>query len=155
MQLTRPGEIVARMTPQEKRLVQESFALVEPIAETAAALFYRRLFELDPDLRPLFKRDLPHQGRMLMQVLTIAVRGLDDLDRLVPVVETLGRRHVAYGVEPEHYDTVGQALLWTLETGLGNAFTSDVRDAWITVYSLLATVMQRGAANDEVLATAA
>ena len=144
------------MTPQDVRLVQESFAAVEPIADTAAALFYARLFELDPSLRPLFRRDMKTQGNRLMHILGVAITGLDDLSALVPVVEQLGKRHAAYGVRPEHYTTVAEALLWTLQTGLGPAFTPSVRDAWVNVYGLLAGTMQRGAAySDDAYASAA
>ena len=135
------------MTPRQKMLVQTTFALVAPIAETAAALFYNRLFELDPALRPLFKGDMAEQGRKLMQTLAVAVAGLDDLGALVPAVRALGKRHVAYGVRDEHYETVATALLWTLETGLGDAFTPEARDAWATVYWILADTMKDGAAE--------
>ena len=133
------------MTPQQIDLVQQSFGRVQPIADAAAELFYNRLFTLDPSLRALFKGDMKQQGRMLMSVLGIAVNGLRNLDTLAPVVRKLGARHVGYGVKNEHYQTVGAALLWTLEQGLGDAFTPDVRDAWATAYELLATVMQMGA----------
>jgi hemoglobin-like flavoprotein len=133
------------MTSTQKVLVQESFAAVMPIADDAAALFYRRLFELDPSLQRMFKGDMTEQRRKLMQMLTAAVKGLDRLDQLVPVVEDLGRRHVGYGVADAHYDTVGAALLWTLEKGLGNAFTPEVKDAWIAVYGLLAGTMKNAA----------
>ena len=131
------------MTPREKTLVQESFARVAPISDLAAELFYQRLFELDPSLRRLFSPDLKIQERRLMQTLSFAVHGLDRLDELVPAVEALGRRHVGYGVRAEYYATVGAALLWTLEQGLGAAFTPDVRAAWVMVYDLLATTMQQ------------
>jgi len=127
---------------EQKRLVQTSFEKVAPIADTAAALFYGRLFELDPSLRSLFTTDLQAQGRKLMHMLTLAVRGLDRLDELVPAVQALGLRHAGYGVKPEHYDTVAAALLWTLEKGLGEAFTPDVKEAWVAVYTLLANTMQ-------------
>ena len=133
------------VTNTQKVLVQESFAAVMPIADDAAALFYRRLFELDPSLERMFKGDMTEQRRKLMQMLTAAVKGLDRLDQLVPVVEELGRRHVGYGVADAHYDTVGAALLWTLEKGLGNAFTPEVKDAWIAVYGLLAGTMKNAA----------
>src|SRR5215216_3413568 len=110
------------LTQTQIDLVQGSFGLVEPIADTAAGLFYGRLFELDPTLRPLFKRDITEQGRMLMQMIAIAVRSLDHVDTVVPAVKALGQRHVGYGVQPAHYDTVGAALLWTLEQGLGDVF---------------------------------
>jgi hemoglobin-like flavoprotein len=126
-------------------LVQDSFAAVLPIADDAAALFYRRLFELDPSLERMFRGDMTEQRRKLMQMLTAAVKGLNRLDQLVPVVEDLGRRHAGYGVADSHYDTVGAALLWTLEKGLGSAFTPEVKDAWITVYSLLASTMKNAA----------
>jgi hemoglobin-like flavoprotein len=116
-----------------------------PIADDASALFYRRLFELDPALERMFKGDMTEQRRKLVQMLTAAVKGLDRLDQLVPVVEDLGRRHVGYGVTDSHYGTVGAALLWTLEKGLGNAFTPEVKDAWIEVYGLLAGTMKNAA----------
>ncbi len=137
------------MTPQQIDLVQQSFARVQPIADAAAGLFYGRLFELDPSLRPLFKGDMTQQGRMLMSVLGIAVNGLRNLDTLAPVVRKLGARHVGYGVKTDHYQTVGAALLWTLEQGLGTFFTPQVRDAWATAYELLATVMQMGADEEQ------
>ena len=107
------------LTVHQKTLVQDSFAIVAPIADDAAALFYRRLFELDPSLQRMFRGDMAEQRRKLMQMLTAAVKGLDRLDQLVPVVKDLGRRHATYGVEDRHYETVGAALLWTLEKGLG------------------------------------
>jgi hemoglobin-like flavoprotein len=139
------------MTPEQKSLVQQSWNQVAPIAATAAALFYDRLFKLDPSLRPLFKAaDMREQGRKLMQVLAVAVKGLDDLDQLVPAVQALGRRHGTYGVRQEHYDTVGQALLWTLEKGLRDRFTAAVRDAWTQAYHMLATAMKAAQAEAEL-----
>jgi hemoglobin-like flavoprotein len=135
------------LTLTQIELVQNSFAVIAPIADDAAALFYRRLFEIDPSLKPMFKDDLAEQRRKLMQMLTAAVKGLPRLDRLVPVVEDLGRRHSTYGVLDEHYDTVGAALLWTLEKGLGSAFTPEVKDAWATVYGILASTMRNAAAK--------
>jgi hemoglobin-like flavoprotein len=133
------------MTPEQKRLVQESFAKVLPIKQLAATMFYEQLFTLDPSLRPMFRGDMMRQRAMLMAVLTTAVNGLDKLHEIVPMVEALGRRHVAYGVRDPHYATVGAALLWTLEQGLGEAFTPEVRDAWAACYGLLAGVMQAAA----------
>lgn len=121
--------------------VQDTFAMVEPIADKAAELFYGRLFELDPALKPLFKGDMTEQGAKLMKMIGIAVRGLTDLDSIVPAVKNLGARHVGYGVKEAHYATVGSALLWTLEQGLGDAFTDEVKGAWTDVYTLLADVM--------------
>ena len=133
------------LTAAQKTLVQDSFATITPIADDAAVLFYRRLFELDPSLERMFRGDMREQRRKLMQMLSAAVKGLDRLEQLVPVVEDLGRRHAKYGVADAHYDTVGAALLWTLEMGLGAAFTADVKDAWATVYGLLAETMKAAA----------
>jgi hemoglobin-like flavoprotein len=135
------------MTANEIKLVQESFAQVAPIAEVAAALFYNRLFEIDPTLRPMFHGNLEEQGRKLMQMLVIAVNGLDRLETTLPAVRLLGLRHAGYGVKDEHYDTVAAALLWTLEQGLGDAFTPDVKLAWVSVYTLLAKEMKAGTAQ--------
>ena len=133
------------MTTNQKSLVKETFAKVAPIADTAAALFYGRLFEMDPSLRPLFRTDLREQGKKLMQMLGVCVGKLDELDDLVPAVKELGRKHADYGVEEEDYATVGGALLWTLEQGLGAAFTPEVEAAWRAVYELLAAAMIEGA----------
>ena len=133
-------------TDRQRALVRESWAAVAPIAPTAAALFYARLFELDPTLRRMFGHaDMAEQGKKLMQTLAVAVASLDRLDALVPAVEALGRRHVGYGVRDAHYATVGEALLWTLGQGLGAAFTDETRDAWAATYATLAGVMQRAA----------
>ena len=138
------------MTPHQKQLVQTTFAKVAPIADEAAALFYGRLFELDPSLRPLFKTDLKEQGRKLMRMIGMAVNGLDRLDELVPAVSQLGVRHAGYGVTDEQYDTVATALLWTLEQGLGPDFTPEVKEAWATLYGVLATTMKHAAASAAV-----
>jgi hemoglobin-like flavoprotein len=130
------------MTPTQKRLVQDTFVSIAPIADDAAALFYRRLFEIDPSLERMFKGDMAEQRKRLMQMIAVAVKGLDRLDQLVPAVQDLGRRHAGYGVEDRHYETVGAALLWTLEKGLGAAFTPEVREAWATVYGILSTTMK-------------
>jgi hemoglobin-like flavoprotein len=130
------------MTPKQKALVQESWKAVMPISAQAADLFYGRLFDLDPALKPLFKSDIKEQGKKLMQMIGMCVAGLDHLDQLVPAVESLGRRHVNYGVVESHYDTVGAALLWTLEKGLGEAFTPQVEQAWAEVYQTLASTMK-------------
>ena len=137
------------MTPQQITLVQATFADVKPIATTAAELFYNRLFTLDPALRPLFKGDMGQQGQMLMSMIGAAVSGLKDLERLAPVVRQLGARHVRYGVQAQHYATVGSALLWTLDQGLGDKFTPAVREAWTAAYTLLSDVMLLGAMEEE------
>ena len=133
------------MNSEQITLVQTSFSDVRPIAATASGLFYDRLFALDPSLRPLFKGDMTEQGRMLMSTLSSAVNSLTKLDALAPVLRSLGARHVTYGVRTEHYETVGSALLWTLEQGLGEKFTPSVREAWTAAYDLMAGVMQMGA----------
>lgn len=130
-------------------LVQGSFNKVAPIAETAAAIFYNRLFELDPNLKKIFPSDneeaMKGQGNKLMTMLASAVAGLNDLEKLVPVLENLGKRHVEYKVEPSHYDTVGTALLDTLSIGLKEEFTPEVKQAWTDVYITMATVMKKAA----------
>jgi hemoglobin-like flavoprotein len=133
------------MNSEQKTLVRQSFAVVETIQDAAAALFYGRLFELDPSVKPLFKGDIKAQGKSLMATLKVAVLGLDRLDQLLPTVQALGRRHAGYGVVDAHYDTVAAALLWTLEQGLGDQFTPACRQAWVEVYTLLATVMKEAA----------
>ena len=140
------------LTLTQKTLVQETFAMIAPIADDAAALFYRRLFEIDPSLRQMFRGDMAEQRKKLMQMLTAAVKGLDRLDQLVPVVQTLGRRHATYGVNDAHYDTVATALLWTLQKGLGPLFTPEAREAWVTVYGVLATTMKEAAREAAVAA---
>ncbi len=135
------------MEQQQIELVQSSFAKVAPIAGEAAELFYNRLFELDPDLRPLFKGDITEQGIKLMSMLKTAVAGLSNLDALAPAVQELGVRHKDYGVEDSHYDTVGEALLWTLEQGLGDAWNEEVKSAWTETYVLLSGVMKSAAEN--------
>jgi hemoglobin-like flavoprotein len=134
------------LTLTQKTLVQESFAMLVPIADDAAALFYRRLFQIDPPLELMFRGDMAEQAKKLMRMLTAAVKGLDRLDQLVPVVRELGRRHATYGVIDAHYDTVGAAFLWTLEKGLGARFTRETREAWVAVYGLLATTMKEAVA---------
>src|SRR5262245_50218198 len=129
-------------TMHQIELVTKTYAVVAPIADDVAALFYRRLFEIDPSLESMFKGDMAAQRRKLMVMLTAAVKGLPRLDRLIPVLQDLGRRHADYGVDDRHYETVGEALLWTLEKGLGPEFTPEVRDAWTTVYGVLASTMK-------------
>ena len=129
------------MNTSEISLVKNSFRKVLPIADQAAALFYARLFELDPSLRPLFRGDMAEQGRKLMTMIATAVGSLERLEQIVPAVRALGARHSGYGVKEEHYATVGAALLWTLEKGLGPEFTPAVREAWTSTYSLLANTM--------------
>lgn len=135
------------MTPEQVTLIQTSWQKVVPIREKAAELFYGKLFELDPALKPLFKGDIKEQGRKLMMMLNTVVTNLEKLDSLVPAVQDLGKRHVAYGVKDAHYGTVGAALLWTLGAGLGDAFTPDTEAAWTEAYTVLSTVMKDAAAT--------
>jgi methyl-accepting chemotaxis protein len=130
------------MRPEQIALIEESFEQVLPIADAAAEIFYTRLFTLDPSLRALFPDDLRDQRQKLMAMLNTAVRGLRRPDKLLPVLRQLGARHVDYGVLPEHYETVGQALLDTLAQGLGPAFTGEVEEAWREAYMLIADTMQ-------------
>lgn len=133
------------MTPEQIAMVQESFKKVVPIAGTAADLFYGRLFEIAPDVRPLFPDDLASQKKKLIGMLATAVTNLHQVEIIIPAVEELGRRHVAYGVTAKQYEPVGAALLWTLEQGLGDAFTPPVKEAWTETYITLAGVMQNAA----------
>ncbi len=131
------------MTPQQKSLIRSSWRAVEPIADEAAAMFYDRLFELDPNLRPLFgNSDMSSQRTKLVTALGAVVAGLDRLDRVIPALEDLGRRHAGYGVEDRHYETVGSALLWTLEQGLAEVWNADLEDAWSTAYATVSSVMR-------------
>jgi hemoglobin-like flavoprotein len=139
------------MKASQIALVQATFDKILPIADVAANDFYARLFQLDPSLRRLFHGDLRLQGRKLMDAISIIVGNLNRPDRIIPGIRALGRRHVAYGVESRHYDTFGQALLWTLEHALGDAFTAEARTAWAATYHLVASTMQ-GAVTPEVCA---
>ena len=135
------------MTPAQVALIEASFRQVAPIAEPAAAIFYRRLFELDPSLRPLFAHaDMEEQGRKLMAAIGFVVASLRRPEALLPAVAELSRRHAGYGVQPAHYATVGQALLDTLREGLGEGFTAKLSAAWAAAYGVLATTMQGAAA---------
>jgi hemoglobin-like flavoprotein len=130
------------ITSRQKLLVQQSFAKVVPIADTAAEIFYAKLFEYDPLLRSLFKKSMKEQGKMLMATLNVAVKSLDDINGLVVVLQKLADRHVGYGVRVDDYTPVGNALLYALKKGLGNDFTAEVRNAWIEVYKTIADVMR-------------
>lgn len=133
------------MTPDQITIVQTTWSKVVPIADTAANLFYDRLFELDPTLRPLFKADMAEQKKKLLQTLGFAVGSLKNPAALMPAVVALGKRHAGYQVKDEHYDTVAAALLWTLEKGLGDAWTPEAKAAWTTVYLALANTMKSAA----------
>ncbi|MGH7099352.1 MAG: globin family protein [Stellaceae bacterium] len=129
------------MTPQQVDQVQKSFAKVVPIADRAAALFYARLFEKAPAARALFHGDMRLQEQRLMTAIAMIVSSLNRIEQIAPMVRALARRHIAYGVRPEHYPAVGATLLWTLEQGLGDEFTPALRDAWAAAYAILSELM--------------
>lgn len=137
------------MTPEQKQLVKDSWAQVLPIKEQAAELFYGRLFEQYPEVRPYFKGDIKEQGEKLMRMLNTAVTGLDDLEALLEPLKNLGKGHVEYGVTAEDYGKVGVTLLWTLEQGLGDAFTDDVKAAWAVTYGTVSSAMIEGVSYPE------
>lgn len=129
------------MNSDQVTLIRHSFAKLAPIAEEAAALFYGRLFEIAPEVRPLFRGDMTTQGRKLMATLAAVVSGLSNLEAILPVASALAKKHVAYGVRAEHYGPAGVALLWTLEHGLGAEWTSDLAAAWTAAYTMLSEYM--------------
>jgi hemoglobin-like flavoprotein len=129
------------MTPDQVKLVQQSFAKVAPISETAAVLFYDRLFEIAPQVKAMFPADMTEQRRKLMGMLAAVVNGLGDLNSILPAASALAKRHVSYGAKAEHYPVVGAALLWTLEKGLGDGWTPDVAEAWTAAYGTLSGFM--------------
>ncbi|MEM7400583.1 MAG: globin family protein [Pseudomonadota bacterium] len=133
------------MTPEQKTLVKESWTKVLPIREAAAEMFYKRLFEAYPEVKPYFKGDMKEQGKKLMQMITLAVNGLDNLEPLIEPIKELGNKHVSYGVKAEDYDKVGASLLWTLEQGLQADFTPEIKEAWTITYTAVADVMKSGA----------
>ena len=133
------------LTPRQVELVQSTFRIVQPMTAITGEIFYKRLFEVDPSIRGLFRGDIKQQGRNFMQVLAVAVSGLSGMSTLAPIVQDLGLRHASYGVRPEHYDSVRQALLWTLALILQDAYTVEVRSAWSSAYAMLAGVMKEAA----------
>ena len=134
----------AGITPAQIALVQSSFQHVLPIADVAGLLFYERIFTMAPEARALFGDDIALQASRTMAAVKTAVDGLDDLERVAPFLVRLGARHVRYGVVPAHFDLVGGALLWTLEQGLGEAFTPEVHDAWAAAFGIIAAAMLTG-----------
>lgn len=129
------------MNPTQIKLVQDSFSKVVPIADQATVMFYDRLFEIAPVVKVMFPADLSEQRKKLMATLAVVVNGLSDLESILPAASALAKRHVAYGVKPEHYPVVGSALLWTLEKGLGSAWAPDVAAAWTAAYGTLSDFM--------------
>ena len=141
------------MTPEHIEIVQSTFKKVAPIADTAADIFYDRLFEIAPDTRALFPEVLTDQKKKLMQMIGVAVNGLRDLDAILPAVQELGARHQGYNVTDAHYDSVGEALIYTLDKGLGDEFTADAKDAWTETYGILASVMKEAQHAEAAKAT--
>jgi len=129
------------MTPSQIADVQNSFKAVLLISDQAGALFYGRLFEIAPGVRSLFTGSMEEQARKLMLTLATVVKGLDRMDTIMPALQALAVRHVKYGALPEHYPVVGEALIWTLEQGLGEAFTPEIRASWVTAYGTLSGAM--------------
>ena len=129
------------MNPAQIKLVQDSFAKVAPISEQAAVIFYDRLFEVAPGVRAMFPNDMTEQRKKLMGTLAVVVNGLSNLEAVLPAASALAKRHVSYGAKPEHYPVVGGALLWTLEKGLGDAWTPDLAAAWTAAYGTLSGYM--------------
>lgn len=140
------------MTPHQIKLVQNSFAQVAPISTIAADLFYGRLFEIAPSVRRMFPQDMVQQKMKLMTMLGVVVNGLSKIDALLPAVRALGKRHAGYDVHPEHFAPVGAALIWTLEQGLGDDFTPEVKEAWTTAYGVLSSVMIEAMAEERMAA---
>jgi hemoglobin-like flavoprotein len=137
------------VTPDQIRIIQTTWLRVLPSKIVAAQTFYDKLFELDPSIRNLFRNDMRDQGEKLMQIIDVAVNGLDRFDNLIPTVQELGRCHRDYGVKDYHYGSVGIALLWTLEKAVGPDFTQQARDAWANVYSVVASTMKDAAKMDD------
>jgi nitric oxide dioxygenase len=129
------------MTPEQIEFVQQSFMKVTPISEQAAQLFYGRLFEISPEVKPLFQGDMKEQGRKLMATLAVVVHGLGNIQAVLPAASALAKRHVSYGVVAPHYAKVGEALLWTLERGLGADWTPELAKAWTEAYTTLSDYM--------------
>src|SRR5437667_10282687 len=129
------------MTPDQVTLVQQSFSKVAPIADQAAVMFYDRLFEIAPQVSAMFPADMTEQRKKLMATLAVVVNGLTNLEAVLPAASALAKRHVAYGARPAHYPVVGGALLWTLEKGLGEAWTPDIAAAWTAAYGILSGYM--------------
>ena len=140
------------MTPDQIDLVQSSFARVAPIADVAADLFYARLFEIAPEVKPLFRGDMREQGRKLMTTLGVVVASLKNLEAVLPAAKALAVKHVGYGVGAAHYRPVGEALIWTLDKGLGDGFTPATKEAWLAAYGALSGVMIAEAYGSEAAA---
>lgn len=142
------------MTPEQIKIIKLTFAQVAQNKDAAGKMFYDRLFEVAPETRPMFKGDMAAQATKLMDTLALAIGLLRDMPTLTDTLEALAERHVAYGVRDEHYDTVGKVLIWTLEQGLGRAFTPEAREAWTQLYGAVATIMRNAARGPKASAVA-
>lgn len=140
------------LTQEQKRLVKSSFDSLLPVSEKAAGLFYNKLFELDPSLRPMFMSDMSGQGRKFVNMLRIAVANLDSLEQVMPAVEAMGRRHAGYGIEKRHYETFGAALLWAVDSCCGSHASESTREAWKALYECITGAMQQAAEEECILA---
>lgn len=138
-------EELSPLSTQQIQLIRDSWQRVLPMKKQAAELFYGRLFELDPSVKSLFKGKLDFQGDKLMTTLNVVVNSLDDLSSVEAMLQAMGERHIIYGVEAAHYETVGAALLWVLQQSLGDYFTEEVEEAWVIAYGLVATTMKEAA----------
>lgn len=139
------------MNNYQKQLVQSSFRQLVPMADQVAIIFYDRLFMLDPSLRSLFKGDMNQQGLKLMHTLQLAVNALHNLDEILPALQRLGKSHVGYGVQDEHYEKVGEALIWTIEQGVGATLSDEVREAWVEAYELLSSAMMEAVGTEKAM----
>jgi hemoglobin-like flavoprotein len=138
------AESEAPLTEYQVKLIQDTWEMLAPVKEQTAALFYKKLFLVDPKIKPLFKADMTSQGEKLITAINLVVNSLNNLEQVVPALKELGERHASYGVQPAHYDTVGGALLWTFEQSLGDAFTAEAKEAWTVAYGLIASTMKAG-----------
>ncbi|RLA03684.1 MAG: hemin receptor [Gammaproteobacteria bacterium] len=136
------------MSEHQIKLVQSTWQMIVPVKDQTAELFYRKLFLIAPEVRPLFKGDIKEQGTKLVNSINLVVNSLTHLEQVVPALQELGRRHIDYGVEADHYDIVAEALLWTLEQGLGEDFTDEVKEAWTIAYTIIATTMIEASTNN-------
>jgi hemoglobin-like flavoprotein len=135
------------MTPEQKWMVRRSFPAIATLSRAISMLFYGRLFQVDPSLRPMFKQDIEVQGRKLMDMLSALMSHIDSIEDMIPLLKALGQRHVGYGVRPEHYPLVANSLIWAIAMALDEEFDPELRNAWKTLIELVAGVMKEGAAE--------
>lgn len=137
------------MTQRQIELVKSTWSMaasLDPIV--VGGLFYNRLFEIAPQVKPMFRNPIPEQSKKLLAMVNYVIVKLDKLDAILDEVAKLAQRHTAYGVKPEHYIIVGEALLWTLEQGLGENWNAEVKDAWIECYTILSGAMIAASADE-------